>query len=301
MKKWNGFMLVLMVFWILVCMPGCDRAPAPETAASEQRMAIRLATDYRADSIGYQQLQEFARLIQEKSENTIVVNLYERGEWSEADSFAEYVALESIEMACMPLEQAKQLQAAYAVYEQPYLFSGLQAVESYIAEEAGRKALDLLPDAYYGIGLVPDGYLYLVNDGDLRWVSYGDLKQLGQTKALGNAAVYDLQAVYQLQPLVTSHSWWDSLTEEQQGWVQESFREALSVAFIQQEDKNPAQSLLSAGVVFQDSTMPEWSAYSSMYLSQREQYFAEHSDGLTAYWRPVAVQPLITGEEEPAP
>ena len=123
---------------------------------------------------------------------------------------------------------------------------------------------------------------------------------MGQTKALTEASVYDLKAVYSLQPLVTSREWWDSLTEQQQNWIQESVLEATATSFVQQTDKDPAQSLLSAGVVFQDSSLPEWSGYSSMYLQQRETYFTEHSDSLTAHWRPVVVQPPLTGEEEPA-
>ena len=112
--------------------------------------------------------------------------------------------------------------------------------------------------------------------------------------------MYDLRALYQVHPLVTSREWWDGLSEQQRIWIQESFQEAAAASFIQQTDKNPAQSLLSAGVVFQDSATPEWSNYSAMYLQQRETYFAEHSDSLTVYWRPVIAAPPLTGEEEPA-
>ena len=300
MKRWGIVTLVLVLLPVLLLVQGCNGASAPQTAGNEQRMVVRLATDYRMDSIGYQQLLEFSKKLQDKSENKMVVQLYGRGEWSEAESFAEYVRLGSLEMACLQAAEANRLQTAYAVYEQPYLFSSLQAVEQYIAGEPGRKALDTLPTVYYGIGFVPDGYLYLLNNGQLQWESYGDMKQLGQTKALAGTAVYDLKAVYSIQPLVTSRKWWDTLPEQQQIWIQESFQEAVTASFVQQADKNPAQSLLSAGVVFQDSTMPEWSMYSSMYLQQRETYFAEHSDSLTVYWRPVVVQPPLTGEEEPA-
>ncbi|MBQ5857784.1 MAG: hypothetical protein IIW51_02105, partial [Peptococcaceae bacterium] len=76
--------------------------------------------------------------------------------------------------------------------------------------------------------------------------------------------------------------------------------EAVTASFMQQTDKDPAQSLLSAGVVFQSNAAPEWGGYSVMYLQQREAYFAEHSDSLTVYWRPAIVEPPLTGEEEPA-
>ena len=300
MKRWSRFTLVLMVILLTVFLQGCNSAPAPQTLGNEQRMVIRVATDYRMDSIGYQQLQEFGKRLQEKSQNTIVVKLYSRDEWSKAESFAEYVKLGNLEMASLPIADVSRLQPAYAVYEQPYLFASMQEAEAYAAGTAGRKALDILPAPYYGIGFIPDGYLYLMNNGQLQWVSYGDLKYMGQTKALTGAAVYDLRAVYALHPLVTSNEWWDSLSEQRQLWIQESFQEALEVSFVQQIDKNPAQSLLSAGVVFQDSAMPEWNTYSSMYLQQRETYFAEHSDSLTVHWRPVIMEPPLTGEEEPA-
>lgn len=301
MKKKYILALLLCLLPLFGIMTACDGASAPETAASEQKLAIRLATDYRKDSIGYQQLLDFAHLLQEKSGNTMIVQLYSTGEWSTAASFLDYVKLGSLEMACLLPETANQLQPAYELYQQPYLFSSLQTVQDYIAGENGRKALGLLPEEYYGIGFVPDGYLYLLDDGQPQWISYGQLKQKGQTKALEGVAVYDLQAVYGLQPLVTTGSWWNGLSEEQQGWLQESFAEALTASFAQQEDKNPSQTLLSNGVVFEDVTAPAWNSYSAVYLNQREAYFAAHSDSLTAYWRPVAVQPPITGEEEPTP
>ena len=51
---------------LTVFLQGCNSAPAPQTLGNEQRMVIRVATDYRMDSIGYQQLQEFAKRVQEK-------------------------------------------------------------------------------------------------------------------------------------------------------------------------------------------------------------------------------------------
>ena len=300
MKKKSRFALVLMLLLLMAFLPGCNKAPAPQTIGSEQRMVIRIATDYRMDSIGYQQLQEFGKRLQEKSNNTIVTKLYCQGEWSDTESFAEYVKIGNLEMASLQISDVSQLQPEYAIYEQPYLFTGIRDVEKYITGAAGRKALDKLPAEYYGVGFVPDGYLYLLDNGQRQWVSYDELKCLGQTRALAGTAVYDLKAVYSVHPLVTSAEWWDELSEQKQTWIQESFREAQEVSFVQQLDKNPAQSLLSAGVVFQDSTLPEWSSYSSMYLQEREVYFSEHSDSLTVYWRPVIVEPLITGEEEPA-
>ncbi|MBR4943946.1 MAG: hypothetical protein IKZ26_00860, partial [Peptococcaceae bacterium] len=67
MKKKSRFALVLMLLLLMAFLPGCNKTPAPQTIGSEQRMVIRIATDYRMDSIGYQQLQEFGKRLQEKS------------------------------------------------------------------------------------------------------------------------------------------------------------------------------------------------------------------------------------------
>lgn len=298
MKKRNILVLGLFFLVLSLTVIGCgDKAPTQETLAGEQKLAIRLATDYRQGSIGYQQLENFAQTLQEKSENTIVVKVYAANEWSKAEEFAEYVKLGSLEMACLKLDNAEQLQTAYALYKQPYLFSGLQAVESYILGTEGRKALDTLPQDFYGVGFVPDGYLYLLDNGQVQWESYGVVKHLGETKALENTKIYDLRAVYSIQPLVTTRSWWDTLTEEQQSWIQESFSEAAAASFAGQRENDPTQTLLSSGVIFEDNIAPAWSSYSSMYQNQREAYFSEHSDSLTVYWRPVVIPPAITGEE----
>lgn len=298
MKKRNILVLGLFFLVLSLTVIGCgDKVPTQETLAGEQKLAIRLATDYRQGSIGYQQLENFAQTLQEKSENTIVVKVYAANEWSKAEEFAEYVKLGSLEMACLKLDNAEQLQTAYALYKQPYLFSSLQAVESYILGTEGRKALDTLPQDFYGVGFVPDGYLYLLDNGQVQWESYGVVKHLGETKALENTKIYDLRAVYSIQPLVTTRSWWDTLTEEQQSWIQESFSEAAAASFAGQRENDPTQTLLSSGVIFEDNTAPAWSSYSSMYQNQREAYFSEHSDSLTAYWRPVVIPPAITGEE----
>ena len=66
MKRWSRFTLVLMVILLTVFLQGCNSAPAPQTLGNEQRMVIRVATDYRMDSIGYQQLQEFGKMVESK-------------------------------------------------------------------------------------------------------------------------------------------------------------------------------------------------------------------------------------------
>ena len=61
MKKRNILVLGLFFLVLSLTVIGCgDKAPTQETLAGEQKLAIRLATDYRQGSIGYQQLENFA-------------------------------------------------------------------------------------------------------------------------------------------------------------------------------------------------------------------------------------------------
>lgn len=108
----------------------------------------------------------------------MIVQLYSTGEWSTAASFLDYVKLGSLEMACLLPETANQLQPAYALYQQPYLFSSLQTVQDYIAGENGRKALGLLPGGILRYWFCA-GWISLSAG---RWTAAVDLVRAAQTK-----------------------------------------------------------------------------------------------------------------------
>ncbi len=285
--------------------PGATQADAVPAARTQSKragdIAIRLATDYRADAIGYRVLEDFARRLEEKSEGAVQVKLYRSGEWSNAGSFAEYLRLGNLEMACLRADVAEALQPAYAIYQQPYLFSAMtETAAQYVESDAAQTALSLLPEAYRGVGFVPDGYLYLLQQGaePPRWVSYGEMLHLSGTKALEGTAVFDLQAIYSLQPLAAQAAWWDGLTETQQGWIRDSLREAVATSFAEQAEEPQARALAAGGVVFQDMTSEAQNSYANQYMAQREAYFASHADALTAHWRAA---PVIGGEESASP
>jgi len=286
--------VLLLVFVLpLFLFTGC-------TAKNEQTMnavhVVRLATDYREEDLGYQQLQIFAQGVSEKSKGALEVQIYKAGEWSNAESFLEYINSGVLDMACLPGEQAVILQPGYAVYEQPYLFSGLSMVEQYVCGTVAHKALQQLPQEYYGIGFVADGYRYWVQQSSDKMYSYGMVKHLAEIHELENTIIYDVQAVYGLHPLVVSQKWWADLAEQEQLWLQESFQESLKSILIHQKEIAP-QRLEDSGAVVGRMIPAELSGITMQWLNQRELYFLSHSDVLTAYWRPTVVT-VMNGEEE---
>lgn len=287
-----NLILLTLLLLSLFLFSGCGA----RIQGTEQRTThvIRIATDYREEHLGYQQLQMFAQNVLEKSNGTMEVRLYQTGEWSDASYFAEYIDAGALEMACIPTEQAAVLQPAYALYEQPYLFSNLQSVKNYVTGSAAQTALQQLPQEYYGVGMVTDGYCYFTSD-TLQLLSYGTVKHLAEIHELGDTPIYDVQAVYRLHPLIASQRWWEALTEEEQGWIQESFQEALESIFIHQEEIAP-QRLIESGAVVQQALPAELAGYTERWMNQRESYFASHSDAITAHWRLMVTAPII-GEE----
>ena len=294
MKKW----LILFLAVLLFLLPGCGKeSTTPQNEKNDQELAIRILTDFRQDSIGYRQLEEFAQLLQEKSDNTVAVKLYQRGDWGPASGFIEYLDMNTVEMVCLQPPEMNKLQPAYEIFMQPYLFADLNEAESYVTGEEGEKAMSYLPAKYHGVGLVTDGYQYLVAAENGGWLDYGDLKWQGQTKSLAGIPVYDLKAVHELDLLLAKDTWWKELTEEEQEWITDAFRESQKASFSVQREKDFNKGLVSAGILLQGSDQPEWNSYYALYLNQRESYFSEHVDKLTQHWRPTAVLPPMTGEE----
>lgn len=294
MKKW--FILFLAVLMLL--LPGCGKEESPQTEESDQKLAIRILTDYRQDSIGYRQLEEFAQLLKEKSDNTVVVKLYRRGEWGPAASFADYLNVDNVEMVCLQPLQMNALQPAYEIFMQPYLFSDLNEVESYVTGKDGKKAMRYLPAKYQGIGFVTDGYPYLVSGEEGGWLSFGDLKWRGQTKSLEGIPVYDMKAVHNLSILTATTEWWQARSDEEREWIEESLKESQKASFAQQRGKDYKKNLVSLGIMLQGSDQPEWNSYYTSLLNQRETYFSAHVDKLTQHWRPAAEIPPATEEED---
>lgn len=288
-----SLVLLLTLLLSLFLLSGCDGLG--RQTEQDAVHVIRLATDYREEHLGYQQLQIFAKNLSDKSHGAVEVQLYQTGRWSKAESFTRYIDVGTLEMACLPIKQAAALQPMYAIYEQPYLFPSLQLVERYVTGTNAQTALQQLPPAYYGIGFVADGYCYVTEPGKAELFSYGDVKRLAEIHELSAATVYDVQTVYRLHPLIVSQQWWRTLTEQEQIWIQESFQESLTAIFIYQREIAP-QRLVESDVTVQQNLPPEWMYLTERWVNQRELYFSLHSDVLTAYWRPTVTVPTIGKE-----
>lgn len=297
-KEYWQQMLPALVLLIVLSVPlflcsGCTKVG--HSADMETAQVIRVATAYNEHHFGYHQLEFMAQSVAEKSNGMLQMELYAEAEWSKTESFLEYLDAGTLQMACLPSQEAIALQPMYALYEQPYLFSSLQMVEQYVCGSAAKNALQQLPPAYYGIGMVADGYRYWASQTPNPWCAYGEVSHLASIQELNNMVLYDVQTVYGLHPLIASQKWWDTLTEQQQLWITESFAASLQES-IRVQKETTSQELIEKGVTVY-TVLPETLSYLTMqWQNQRETYFLSHNDTLTAYWRPVTV-PAIIGEE----
>lgn len=288
-----NLVLLIMVALSLFLFSAC--APVEPQNYQETAQVIRIGTDYKKEDLGYQQLQIFAQTVSEKSNGAIEVKVYATEEWSPAESFIEYLDAGALEMVCLPSIEATKLQPMYEIYQQPYLFSNMQAVETYLSGNGAQKALQQLPEKYYGVGFVADGYAFWMQGLSAEWVSYGTVKHLAEIHELKDTPVYDVRAVYHLHPLLASQTWWSSLTKQAQQWIVESYQDSLKSIYIHQKEIAPKR-LTELGVVLYQTLPAEQAGLMEKWLNQRELYLASHSDILTAYWRPTVITTVI-GEE----
>lgn len=297
MKRMLCTFLLAMALLAGCSMPEASVFPGVRDSSN----VIRLATDFTADSAGYQQLQQFARLLEEKSDGAWKVQLYQSGQWGRESSFLDYLRLDCVEMACMRGQSLADQAPAYAVYGLPYLFSSPQEAAGYMQGFKGAEALAVLPAPWKGISLVNDGYLYLLEENGMRsWESFSALKKRAQVKGfLEGTFITASQAYYQLHVVLAQQSWWDGLHEDTQQWITEAMQESLQWSWQQPVSTDQQAALLTLGVSCQPLNAEIEHYYQNLLGREREAYFAQNVDELTVQWRPNVSSEQGTGEVLP--
>lgn len=293
---------VLFTFLLTVLLTGCSLPEhASFTGVKETASVIRLATDFTEDSAGYQQLQQFAQLLEKKSDGSWKVKLYQTGQWGRESSFLDYLRLDCVEMVCLRGQSLAGQAPAYAVYGLPYLFSSPQEAAGYMQGFKGTEALAVLPALWKGMGLVNDGYLYLLEENGMRsWESFSALKKRAQVKGfVEDTVITASQAYYQLHVVLTQQSFWDGLQEDTQRWITEAMQESLQWSWQQPVATDQQAALLTLGVNCQPLNGEIEHYYQNLLGREREAYFAQNVDGLTVQWRPIVSSEQGTGEVLP--
>lgn len=295
--KHRQYILGLILLMLLLFASGCTNSfLGMGEEESVQVKVIRLATDLPTSSLAYRQLEEFGRQLAEISDGKWQLALYPEGEWGSAKSMLEYLYLGSLDMLCLSTKNLSSVDKSFAVYQQPLLFADETEVQYYLDSQQGKDALTLLGEKYQPLGWVENGYLYLMQtaSGD-EWCSLVELEKMVQLKSLpAQSSIYAEKVYYQLQGVFCQGKWWSECNETEQKLITDAFKMA------QERSRANYEALLkerlaATGVVIQALPPEIAMVYQAQWLAVKENYFAQHSNSLTKYWRPVVTTEVVLG------
>lgn len=148
MKKVLAFVLALvMVLSMVACGENAGKQGDPEKTVTK----IRLAHDYSPETANSIGMENFAKLVAEKSGGTIEIDIYSNGELSGRNSQTTFKLLQSgdIDMAIVPPPNTD----AWQLFYQPFFFRDSDSAYAACQGEAGQMMLDKLRDSNNVVGL----------------------------------------------------------------------------------------------------------------------------------------------------
>ena len=148
MKKVLAFVLALVM---VLSMAACGNDANKQGDAEKEVTKIRLAHDYSPETANSIGMENFAKLVAEKSGGTIEIDIYSNGELSGRNSQTTFKLLQSgdIDMAIVPPPNTD----AWQLFYQPFFFRDSDSAYAACQGEAGQMMLDKLRDSNNVVGL----------------------------------------------------------------------------------------------------------------------------------------------------
>lgn len=155
-KKVLALTLALAMIFALAACKG-QTASNPSGSPSQggtpavDPTTIRLAHDYAPESANFIGMEEFAKMVSEKSGGAITIDVYSNGELSGRNSQTTFKLLQSgdIDMAIVPPPNSD----AWQLYYLPFFFRNQDVALEASEGEGGQKMLGLLRDSNNVVGL----------------------------------------------------------------------------------------------------------------------------------------------------
>jgi len=148
MKKVLALVLaLLMLFSLAACAGGNKNTGQSNTGGNNEgkkpeTLKIRLAHDYQPGSANYDGMEEYKKRVEERSNGTIIIDLYSKGELSGSNSQTTFKLLQSgdIDMAIVPPPNTD----AWQLYYLPFFFRNQDVALDASEGKGGQMMLSLL-------------------------------------------------------------------------------------------------------------------------------------------------------------
>jgi len=159
MKKVLALVLaLLMVFSLVACAGGNTGEPdqgGKEEGKKSEPLKIRLAHDYQPESANYIGMEEYKKMVEERSNGDIIIDMFSKGELSGSNSQTTFKLLQSgdIDMAIVPPPNTN----AWQLYYLPFFFRNQDLALEASEGEGGQKMLGLLKESnnVEGLSFIP--------------------------------------------------------------------------------------------------------------------------------------------------
>ncbi len=143
MKKLLALLIAIaMIFSLAACGAG---------GGSKDVVTVRLAHDYAPESANFIGMESFAKMVEEKSGGSLIIDVYSNGELSGRNSQTTFKLLQSgdIDMAIVPPPNTDAWQLFYL----PFFFRDQDQAMEICEGEAGQKMLDMLRESNNVVGM----------------------------------------------------------------------------------------------------------------------------------------------------
>jgi C4-dicarboxylate-binding protein DctP len=149
---------------------GCGGAGGGgEQAAADQVYLIKFPHVTAPSTPKGQAAQRFKELAEERFPGRVVVEVYPSSQLMNDDDSLEALAFGEIQMIAVSLSKFDRLTHSYQVFDLPFLFPNLEAVEAFQASPAGRETLSELTDrGFLGLAFWHNGMKQLGSPRPLR-------------------------------------------------------------------------------------------------------------------------------------
>ena len=143
MKKVLALVLALLMMFSLVACANGNNGGANKGGKEEGKpLKIRLAHDYQPGSANYEGMEEYKKIVEERSNGAIIIDMFSKGELSGSNSQTTFKLLQSgdIDMAIVPPPNTD----AWQLYYLPFFFRNQDVALKASEGEGGQMMLGLL-------------------------------------------------------------------------------------------------------------------------------------------------------------
>ena len=142
------FISIFLAFALLSCSKNQDNKP----------IEIKFSHVVSDNTPKGQMANHFKKILEERSNGTITVSVYPNSQLFNDDKVLEAMLLGDVQLAAPSLSKFKKYTKKLQIFDLPFLFKDMQAVERFQQSKEGQSLLNVMKDqGFVGLGYLHNG------------------------------------------------------------------------------------------------------------------------------------------------